>query len=406
MKFIKCCMLLIISVLLLFTTKVSAGVDYSYSSNYYNECVSNRTCLFLCGYTNQVRTTSELVAADYNYYGSYIYYDFKSNNFFVDWYSKETQPKNAKRTTQISGNKQKNIFIEIKSSNNLINSGVCPKYSFIDTDGLTSEICLSDNASFCTEDKTNGNFGTNFKGTTSLQYNYQNHINNYFENWSPPVQSYTCDMLKNGTADLETPLVQDFSKNFLYGKSLPEFIKNSTAYIKGLEKLKNEISSLEKKCNEEIKEKFENGDITEEEYQENIRENESGANNLHGQLDSAKENILNGTGSLGNVNIDSNKATCTSLLGDPTDKVTKPPAFYLQIIFDIMKYAAILILIVFSIMDFLGAVTSQDDNAIKKAMSKLMTRMVLCLIIFIIPMVLTFIFELIGVFTPSTCGIG
>jgi len=61
-----------------------------------------------------------------------------------------------------------------------------------------------------------------------------------------------------------------------------------------------------------------------------------------------------------------------SLLGNPTCTSGEDcdPAFYIQVIFTVLKYIAIVILIVMSIYDFVGAVTSSDDNAIKKATTK------------------------------------
>lgn len=96
-------------------------------------------------------------------------------------------------------------------------------------------------------------------------------------------------------------------------------------------------------------------------------------------------------------------SNCNSLLGYPDDKDT--PAYYLQIVFDVMKYIAIILLIVLSTMDFFGAVTSSDDNAMKKAASKCVKRLILCVIIFFIPMLLEYILTHLGVYSTDICGI-
>lgn len=405
MKYIKQGMLFIINIMLLFALEVKADVNHNYSQDYYNECVNNKTCLILCGYTNKVRTTVEYVDAKYNYFSSYIYYDFESKEFFVEWLSQENDLKTATHNSEIPA--KKNVYIEGDALNNLVKSGICPKNSYIDVNGfgLASETCFSDNVDFCIKD--NKNAGTTFKGESTLEYNYQSHINTYYETWKPPVESYTCDKLKNKTVDLETPLVQDYSNNFLYGQPIPDFMKNSSSYNKGLERLENEIINLKQKCDEEDKQKHQNGEITSEELEENLKQNELGASNLQEQLESTKDKILSGSiSSSGDATVNSNGLDCESMLGNPKDNVKKPPAFYLQTIFDLMKYAAIIILIVFSVMDFMGAVTSQDDNAIKKATSKLMIRIVLCIVLFVFPIILELIFQLIDVYSPTTCGIG
>ena len=62
---------------------------------------------------------------------------------------------------------------------------------------------------------------------------------------------------------------------------------------------------------------------------------------------------------------------CDSLLGDPNQKpngsTPGSPAFYLNVIFSVLRYVAIAILFVLSVMDFLQATAAHDDDAIKKA---------------------------------------
>jgi len=70
-----------------------------------------------------------------------------------------------------------------------------------------------------------------------------------------------------------------------------------------------------------------------------------------------------------------------------------------------MKYVAIILVIVFSILDFTGAVASQDNDILKKSVKKLMIRLILCVVIFVLPTILEFVFTLINVYSPSTCGI-
>lgn len=99
--------------------------------------------------------------------------------------------------------------------------------------------------------------------------------------------------------------------------------------------------------------------------------------------------------------------TCDSLLGStscPSGQNCEP-AFYIQVIFNVMKYVAIILLIVMSILDFLGAVGSSDDGAMKKAANKCIVRLILCVLIFLLPTVLEFIFTFMKMYTTSTCGI-
>jgi len=82
---------------------------------------------------------------------------------------------------------------------------------------------------------------------------------------------------------------------------------------------------------------------------------------------------------------------CESLLGNPDTE--GQPAWYLTKTFEIIRYIAIGLVLVFTIMDFVGAVTSSDDDSLKKATSKLITRLILCVLIFLLPMLIKFILK-------------
>ena len=69
------------------------------------------------------------------------------------------------------------------------------------------------------------------------------------------------------------------------------------------------------------------------------------------------------------------------------------PAYYLTFAFKIMRYAGILILLVMSAMDFVGAIAAQDNDAVKKAVSKLLIRAVLCVILFLLPLLVEFLLK-------------
>jgi len=97
--------------------------------------------------------------------------------------------------------------------------------------------------------------------------------------------------------------------------------------------------------------------------------------------------------------------SCMSLLGDPKDSVNKPPAYFLALVFDIMKYAGIVLLIVLTILDFIGAISSHDESMLNKAMNKAIRRAILCVVIFLIPTLLEFVLSYMNNQAISTCGI-
>ena len=88
--------------------------------------------------------------------------------------------------------------------------------------------------------------------------------------------------------------------------------------------------------------------------------------------------------------------------GDPDN--INDPAHWMQEALDIMKYAAIVALLVLVTADFLSAMTQNDKDAIKKASSKAIKRFIYCVLLFFLPIVVKLIMTLFGVY--GTCGIG
>ncbi len=95
---------------------------------------------------------------------------------------------------------------------------------------------------------------------------------------------------------------------------------------------------------------------------------------------------------------------CTSYLGSPNDK--DAPAYYLQFAFNLLKYAAILLLFAMTIVDFFKATTSDKDEGLKKALKTAVKRLIIVVIIFFIPLLIEFIFEMFGIYTDPSCIVG
>ncbi len=76
---------------------------------------------------------------------------------------------------------------------------------------------------------------------------------------------------------------------------------------------------------------------------------------------------------------------------------------FLQQVFNVFKYAAPLLCLAFSIMDFLKATASQEKEALSKAAKTTGKRVVYAIILFFIPNLINFLFNLLGWY--GTCGI-
>ena len=75
----------------------------------------------------------------------------------------------------------------------------------------------------------------------------------------------------------------------------------------------------------------------------------------------------------------------------------------MQFAFNIIKYAAIILLFVFTITDFIKAIASSDDKAIKKALQNAIKRIIIAIIIFFLPILIEFVLSLLGIY--GDCGI-
>lgn len=78
----------------------------------------------------------------------------------------------------------------------------------------------------------------------------------------------------------------------------------------------------------------------------------------------------------------------------------------MQDAFTLIKFAAPILVIVLSSMDYIKAITSHDAEDLKKANVKFVKRLVIGVIIFLLPFLLDFLFEAFGLFDLNTCGIG
>lgn len=102
-------------------------------------------------------------------------------------------------------------------------------------------------------------------------------------------------------------------------------------------------------------------------------------------------------------NVDIPTHNCTSLLGDPTKSDPPSPAFLLSYAFKVLRYVAIILLVVLSIMDFVSSVSSQDTDSLKKAVNKTIRRAILCVIIFLLPYLIEYVLTFLNDNATKIC---
>ncbi len=93
-----------------------------------------------------------------------------------------------------------------------------------------------------------------------------------------------------------------------------------------------------------------------------------------------------------------------SLLGDPNQ--SDSVAWLLDKILTYVTIAGMILVVVLSSLDFLKVIAKSDDEAMAKAVKKLVLRLVFAALLFFVPTLTNAILDIFGLTSDSTCGIG
>ena len=107
-----------------------------------------------------------------------------------------------------------------------------------------------------------------------------------------------------------------------------------------------------------------------------------------------------------NSNILSNTvyiADSKPILGDPEDE--NSVAWLVQLILNIVKVAGPILVVLLSSVDFIMVIINSDNDKFQKAQKKLITRLILALLLFLIPVIVEIILSVFGITGSATAGI-
>ncbi len=140
-----------------------------------------------------------------------------------------------------------------------------------------------------------------------------------------------------------------------------------------------------------------NGTQYNKEKCDEAKENLEAISGIGEEIGISKEEINNYFGFKSNIDIDLTVGdNCDSYLGDPSNK--DHPAYYLQFAFNLMKYAAILLLFGLTIFEFAKAMTSNKQDAMPKALINSLKRLIIAIIIFFLPILIEYLLELFDIY--------
>lgn len=162
-------------------------------------------------------------------------------------------------------------------------------------------------------------------------------------------------------------------------------------YVKDEEKTREcENLSYEKKTNFGIKNDFTIKIGDSGKYNETLK---TITNRVEDSNSDKENNGQNGNGSGLNANND-----CESLLGEKTTK-------WLNWLLKIIQIAGPIIALILGMLDFVNAVLSSEDGAIKKAWGKFIRRIIAAIALIILPAIIDLILEATNITSNGTCGI-
>ena len=95
---------------------------------------------------------------------------------------------------------------------------------------------------------------------------------------------------------------------------------------------------------------------------------------------------------------------CSSLLGSTTPVGGEyQPAYYVNLAFQALKYICIVLLLGFSVVDFVKALTAEDPAALKNASKKSGRRVIYLILLFFLPTLVFMIFGWLGIVDGNDC---
>lgn len=394
-KFKNIITILIISafVFLFSTIKVKADDLTKYQPN----CVSQGKCIVMCGYENRVQTNGflkESVRFIYIFYRTDISkWQIQYVEYTIDEKTGEHLGVEIRQTladTSLPREIDGNPYIYYQSENlinNLTENGVCPKVAFLDTNAK-KEICFGDTATYCTDDNPGGG-GAIFKGDVYFPLEYfsklKRNVDAYFNQGFDCEQIYKMD-------NPEKVLANQLNTFFESGDQLA-FIKKYKD--KTLERMNQTIST----CNAEQEAKFDEdenkciidfnkGIISQEEYDECmgiVTEAKAEYERKKAAIIEALNSFTYSDAGIGE------KITCAEILGANLVEL-------IRVGYNIAKIGVAILVVVLSMMDFLSATSSPDpDKKMKEAFGKAIKRLILIIVMFILPLIIS----LIGLIWPS-----
>ncbi len=322
-----------------------------------------------------------------------IYYSIENSSFVVRYY------RGFQYAAEYKNDKPVYYNIAGLSSTNT----VCPENGYVETSGLTVEVCFDSDGRYCSAALETT--GRHFDGESEKVYDINDTVANTLSNFNYNYSISNVDELESfdihdleeeitGATDdylienLELRIVGSYTTTI---NRVYNFIKNTEAYNNYI------VTKIEQASNSAIgiiDSRLESPDLTDEER--------ARLTSLKAQIESDAETyVMNAT--TNTVIPIVTEESCVGYLGSVTNP--NSPMYYLHSAFNLIKYGAIVLLLILTIVEYAKAVAVSEQDILKKATQKTVKRIIIAVIIFLLPTLIEFVLELVGISGYGVCDI-
>lgn len=327
---------------------------------------------------------------------------------------------------------EKTIIIP-RDAETSIKNGICPKYAFFDLSGALEmraedvQVCLANNIADCKVNTLSYKFtNLNISSGAILITQESNLANDFIDtkvsegmksadrfitqkfkvdaNKSWENNTY-CQELTKAESKLSNTIKTEYDNKFWeyinlqyrgVGKGIQDSLKwRFTNNYKNRGDSKSVAETIMTAFHNDCAEVLKSSELADEEKQSVLARLNANYNN---EMKSIKDLFKGNEASIDLGDFDGDY-TCKGFLGDPVLEGT--PAYYLALVMKLIKYLGIVLCFVFVVIDFLKAITSQDQDLLKKAIKTSVQRLIYAILIFFLPIVINFVLGLVGAY--STC---
>lgn len=277
-------------------------------------------------------------------------------------------------------------------------NGSCAKGAYASTNNFwNGYICFDSGNGEC--QSKSGNVWKQYGGENSVTYDFNSLITTAFSSIDP---NYDCNSVVDSTGyAVDENKLQTITNGF-YSKASQNLggidlttLEYNSAYTTERNKFNNRVILHTNQCRTQFDmarhDAVAKGDLSEEESKKIEDDNVGLESKVDQALSNSEQNPGSGNSDLPGEPSTGGEASCTGILGN--GETLK----YVKIALTVIQIGGVLLAIILSMIDFMGAVMSGDADINKKVTKKLTIRIAMAAILLLVPALLKFVLDTFGI---------